>query len=165
MKTALPFEFIVNKELNTVQVTKEFAANLDQVWEAFTNPEILDQWWAPKPWRAKTKSLEFKIGGRRLYAMCGPEGEEHWALADFTAVKPKTNFKYLDAFCDSMGNLTDELPRSEWNIDFIDKGKSTLVSITIQHKTLSDLEKIIQLGFKEGFAIAINGLEEIFSAV
>lgn len=157
----LPFDFTVNKETNTVYVKKEFAANSDLVWDVYTQPELLDQWWAPKPWLSKTKSMEFTVGGRRIYAMVGPEGEEHWALADYTSISPKTNFKFLDAFCDAEGNLNKEMPRSDWNLDFVDKGNTTLVNITIKHHTLADLEGIIAMGFKEGFTMALNNLDEI----
>lgn len=163
MNSNLTFDFTVNKETSTVIVKREFAAELPMVWDAYTKPEILDQWWAPKPWVSKTKSMDFKVGGRRIYAMCGPEGEEHWALADFTSITPKTNFKFQDAFCDKDGNISDEMPRSDWNLEFIDNNSSTLVNIVIKHQTLSDLEKIIEMGFKEGFSMALDNLDELLS--
>jgi len=159
------FDFTVNKETNTVYVKKEFAAELDLVWDAYTQSDLLDKWWGPKPWFAKTKSMDFKEGGRRLYAMCGPEGEEHWALADFTSISPKTNFQFLSGFCDSDGNINNEIPRSVWNIDFIDKEDTTLVSIAIKHDTLANLEQLLAMGFKEGFTIALNGLDELFANI
>ncbi|MCX2679288.1 SRPBCC domain-containing protein [Galbibacter sp. EGI 63066] len=161
MKSNLSFEFTVNKETKTVEVKREFGAGLSLVWKVWTDQELLDQWWAPKPWVSKTKSMEFKVGGRRLYAMCGPEGEEHWALADYTVISPKTNFKFLDAFCDKDGNLNDEFPRSNWNVDFKEGEGTTMVNILIKHKELSDLEKIIAMGFKEGFTTAMDGLDEL----
>jgi uncharacterized protein YndB with AHSA1/START domain len=108
--------------------------------------------------------MEFKEGGRRLYAMVGPKGEEHWAIADFSSITPKSNFKYLDAFTDSQGNLNPDFPRSNWNVDFSPQGDLTIVDITIKHKNLADLEAIIQMGFKEGFTIAMEGLDEIFAS-
>jgi uncharacterized protein YndB with AHSA1/START domain len=108
--------------------------------------------------------MNFKEGGQRLYAMVGPEGEEHWALADFTSITPKTNFKYLDAFCDSEGNLNVDFPRSDWDVSFDEQNGSTFVNIAIKHENLSDLEKIIEMGFKEGFTIAVEGLDKIFEA-
>lgn len=107
--------------------------------------------------------MDFKEGGRRLYAMVGPQGEEHWAIADFTSISPKTNFKYLDAFSDSEGNLNTDFPRSNWNVNFSEQGNSTIVDIAIKHDKLSDLEKIIEMGFKEGFTIAMEGLDDIFA--
>ncbi|MES2780294.1 MAG: SRPBCC domain-containing protein [Bacteroidota bacterium] len=163
MNSNLAFEFIVDKATSTVTVNRAFAAKSSLVWDAFTKPEILDQWWAPKPWMARTKSMDFKVGGRRLYAMVGPEGEEHWALADFTSITPQTNFQYIDAFCDKDGNLNTEFPRMEWSFNFIDKGETTMVNMVSKHKNLADLEKILELGFKEGFTIALDGLDELFA--
>jgi len=157
----LNFDFTVNKKTNTVHVTRDFNADASLVWDVFTKPELLDQWWAPQPWKSETKSMDFTEGGRRLYAMVGPEGEKHWAIADFTSITPKTNFKYLDAFTDADGNLNDEMPRSDWNLDFIDKGETTTVDIQIRHKDLADLEMIIQLGFKEGFSMTMKSLDEL----
>ena len=162
MKNNLLMDFTVNKETNTVHVKREFNASLPQVWSAWTEPQILDLWWAPAPWKSETKSMEFKEGGRRLYAMVGPEGEEHWALADYTSIDAKTNVKWLDAFCDSEGILNNELPRSDWDVTFSEKEDSTFVDLVIKHEKLSDLEAILQMGFKEGFTIAMEGLDKIF---
>ncbi|MDQ3073423.1 MAG: SRPBCC domain-containing protein, partial [Bacteroidota bacterium] len=56
---------------NRLQITREFAAPVEQVWNAWTNSEILDLWWAPKPWKTETKSMNFSVGGRWLYSMAG----------------------------------------------------------------------------------------------
>ena len=163
MKSNLLMNFTVDKENNTVNVKREFNDSLSQVWSAWTEPQILDLWWAPAPWKSKTKSMKFEEGGRRLYAMLGPEGEEHWAIADYTSIHPKTNVKWLDAFSDSEGNLNKEFPRSDWDVTFSEKDGSTFVDVVIKHEKLSDLEMIIQMGFKEGFTIAMEGLDEIFA--
>lgn len=163
MKNNLLFDFTVNKTTNTVSVTREFAADQSSVWDAFTKQEILDQWWAPKPWVSKTKYMDFKAGGRRFYAMCGPEGEEHWSIQDFTAITPKTNFKFLDAFTDQNENINPEMPGSEWSLDFSESDGVTSVSISIKHKTLADLEGILAMGFKEGFTMTLNYLEELLN--
>jgi uncharacterized protein YndB with AHSA1/START domain len=56
----LLFDFTVDKSTKTVFITKEFDAELSLVWDAFTKQEILDQWWAPKPWESKTKVMNFE---------------------------------------------------------------------------------------------------------
>ena len=164
METKLIVDFSIDKENNVVKVKREFAVPISKVWSAWTEGELLDQWWAPKPWKSKTKSMDFKVGGRRLYAMVGPEGEEHWALADFTAISPKTNFEFIDAFCDQDGSINKDLPRSDWNVDFIESGNTTMVQVTIKHQNLSDLETLIEMGFKEGFTMTLNELANIFSS-
>lgn len=161
MKASLLFDFNVDLQTNSVFVKKEFDAELSLVWDAFTKPEILDQWWAPKPWESRTKYMNFEVGGRRFYAMVGPGGEEHWSIQDFTAITPKAHFEFFDAFTDKDENINAKLPSSEWNLDFSEGSEVSAVSITIKHKTLSDLEQIIQMGFREGFTMTLNFLEEL----
>lgn len=163
MKNSLLMDFTVDKENATVIVQREFAASNSDVWAAWTEANILDMWWAPRPWKSRTKRMEFKEGGQRLYAMVGPEGEEHWALADYSSITPKSNFKYLDAFCDSEGNINPGFPRSAWNVDFSESGGITTVFVKIKHQKLSDLEMIIEMGFKEGFTSALEHLDEVFA--
>jgi uncharacterized protein YndB with AHSA1/START domain len=83
-------------------------------------------------------------------------------LADYTSITPKTNFHHLDAFCDKDGYISDAMTRSAWSVDFIDQGATTLVKVAIKHKKLEDLEKIIEMGFKEGFTMAMENLDELF---
>jgi len=155
----LLFDFTVDKTAKQVYVTKEFNAELPLVWDAFTKQELLDQWWAPKPWASKTKSMSFKEGGRRFYAMVSPEGQEHWSIQDFTSINPTTNFKFVDAFTDKDEVINSAFPSSEWDLNFSEQNNTTIVKITIRHKTLEALEQIIQMGFKEGFTMTLNELE------
>ena len=97
-KNNLVFDFTVDKAAKMVFITREFDADLSLVWDAFTKPEILDQWVAPKPWTSKTKFMDFKVGGKRFYAMISPEGQERWSIQEYTSISPKTNFKLFNAF-------------------------------------------------------------------
>jgi uncharacterized protein YndB with AHSA1/START domain len=164
MKNNLPFEFTVDKTTNTVFVNRTFAAELALVWDAFTKKEILDQWWAPKPWISKTKYMKFEVGGRRFYAMVSPEGQEHWSVQDYTAISSMTNFKFVSAFTDKDENINTAVASSNWNLDFIEANEVTTVRITIKHKTLADLEQLIQMGFKEGFTMTLNELDKMLGS-
>lgn len=157
-------DFSVNKENNTINVKREFSSPKKHVWAAWTEPDLLDQWWAPKPWKSRTKAMDFTEGGRRLYAMVGPEGEEHWALADYKSITPETNFTYRDGFCDSRGTINRDMPRSDWNVVFSESNGLTAVEIEIRYETLSDLEKVIELGMKEGLTATLEELAEILQA-
>lgn len=160
MTPAFPLDFVVNKGAKTITVTKEFHAPRAVVWDAYTRPEMLDKWWAPKPWRARTKSMDFRVGGRWLYAMVGPEGEEHWSNCNYLEIKAPESFTGLDGFTDAEGTLLPDMPRMKWNVSFTDKGKTTLVNVLITFDDLAQLEKIIEMGFKEGFTMALGNLDE-----
>jgi len=157
MKSNLLFDFIVDKENKTVTVKREFATNLDLVWDAFTKQELLDQWWAPKPFLSKTKIMNFEVGGRRFYAMVSPEGQENWAIQKYTSISPKTNFKFLNAFADKDEN--PNLPGSDWDLSFSEQNGTTTVHISIYNDSLERMEKMIEMGFKEGFTATLNQLE------
>ena len=163
MKNDLLFDFTVDKTTKTVVINREFAADLSLVWDAFTKQEILDQWWAPKPWVSKTKFMNFKVGGRRFYAMVSPEGQEHWSIQKFTSISPKTNFKMSNAFADKDEN--PELPGSDWDYNFSEQNGKTKVSITIYNESLARLEKMIEMGFKEGYAMSMKNLEELLATL
>src|SRR6187551_3821444 len=92
----------VNKNLETksIIVSRAFNAPIEAVWRAYTESELLDQWWGPEPWRAETKYMDFKPGGYWLYSMVGPEGERHWARMNFESIIPLKEFKGEDCFCD-----------------------------------------------------------------
>jgi len=163
MKNVLLFDFTVDKTTKTVFITREFDAGLSLVWDAFTKPEILDQWVAPKPWVSKTKFMDFKVGGRRFYAMVSPEGQERWAIQKYTSISPKTNFKMLNAFADKDEN--PELPGSDWDLNFSEQNGTTTVRITIYNESLARLEKMIEMGFREGYALSMKNLEELLTTL
>ena len=163
MKNGLFFDFTVDKAAKTVTITREFDADLSLVWEAFTKKEILDQWWAPKPWTSRTKVMDFKVGGRRFYAMVSPEGMERWALQQYTSITPKTNFKLLNAFADEHEN--PELPGSEWDLNFNEQNGTTTVRVSIYNESLARMEKMIEMGFKEGMTATMSHLEELLATL
>lgn len=155
----MQMDFIVDKEAKTVAITREFAAELALVWDAYTKQELLDQWWAPKPWMSRTKAMDFKVGGRRFYAMVSPEGVERWSVQKYTSITPKTNFKLFNAFADK--DETPELPGSDWDLNFSELDGTTKVSISIYNESLERLERMIELGFKEGISAQLKNLEEL----
>src|SRR5476651_1299950 len=138
MNNDMLFDFTVDKAAKTVFITREFKAGQSLVWDAFTKAELLDQWGAPAPMRAKTKYMDFKVGGRRFYAMISPDGQERWVLQEYTSITPKTNFKLYNSFADK-----DENPEpvgSEWHHNFSEQNGITTVSISIYNESLERMQ-------------------------
>lgn len=161
MNSNLLFDFSVNKESKTIHVTREFDANLPLVWDAWTKPEILDQWWAPKPYRTETKSLDFREGGMWLYAMISPKNKIHWSKADYKKIELQKLISWLDAFCDENGNDNVQKPRSLWTNIFTEENGITTVNVTLQHDSWEDIAAMIEMGFKEGFTMGLQNLDEL----
>jgi len=157
----MKMDFVVDKQTKTVSITKEFAFELSLVWDAYTKPDLLDQWWAPKPFASRTKVMDFRVGGRRFYAMVSPDGQERWALQKYTSISPKTNFKFFNAFADEDEN--PELPGSDWDLTFSEQDGTTKVSISIYNESLERLDKMVEMGFKEGTMAQLDSLEDLLA--
>ncbi|HEV7644033.1 MAG TPA: SRPBCC domain-containing protein [Pyrinomonadaceae bacterium] len=161
MNNDLLFDFIVDKPTKTVTINREFAAELPLVWDAYTKQELLDQWWAPKPLESRTKAMDFSVGGRRFYAMVMLDGTERWSVQKYKSITPKSNFKFFNAFADENENL--ELPGSDWDLNFSEENGKTKVSISIYNESLERLEKMIEMGFKEGYTMQMNNLDDLLA--
>ncbi len=150
-----------NKKLH---ITRFFDAAPAQVWEAWTNRELLDQWWAPKPWRAETRSMEFREGGKWMYAMVGPENTRDWCIVNYISIEPGKSFTGTDGFCDADGNANTDLPTMLWKVDFHPEADGTKVSVEVTFTSEADLEKIIEMGFEAGFTAALENLDALLEA-
>lgn len=146
-----------------VIITREFEAPLEQVWKAWTESNLLDIWWAPRPWKAETKKMDFREGGVWLYAMVGPDGEKSWCRVDFQTIVPNKSFTADDAFCDEEGKITQDFPSMHWKNEFTETGTGTKVEVEISFAEVADMEKIIELGFEEGFTAAHGNLDELLA--
>ena len=165
VKNNLLFDFTVDKATNTVFITREFAAELSLVWDAFTKPEILDQWGAPEPWTTQTISMDFKVGGRRFYKMISPGGHEYFSVQDFTSISPKINFKYISGMSDKDENINPEFYGAENNLDFREANGVTTFRMNIKYKDLATLEMMANNRFKEGFTMTLNILEKLLATL
>ena len=157
------FDFSVNKETKTVYMTREFNADLELVWEAWTTAELLDQWWGPKPFVTKTKVMNFEVGGRRFFAMVSPDGQERWFVQKYTAISPKTNFKTYNTFADADENR--ELPGSDWSFSFSEQNGTTKVSITVYNESFARMERMIEMGAIQGCAAQFKNLDEVLKKI
>jgi uncharacterized protein YndB with AHSA1/START domain len=165
MKPNLQFDFLVDKKNNTLTVKREFAATRQLVWDCYTKSELLEQWFAPKPFRAKTKTMDFREGGHWLYAMVDPQGTEHWGRMDYIKIQPIEKYAGLDGFCDSNGVLNPKLPRANWDVTFHDRGKNSMVETIVTYKSLTDLETVIQMGMKEGLTLTLESLDDLLQTL
>ncbi len=161
MKNNLQFDFIADKANNTLTVRREFLADRPLVWDCHTKSELLDQWFAPAPLTTKTKSMEFREGGHWHYAMVEPNGTEYWGLTEYRKIQPVDYYTATDAFSNEAGDINADLPRAEWVVTFTDKGENAVVETVVTYKSLSDLEKVINMGMEEGMMATLSKLDEL----
>lgn len=145
----------------TMHIVREFKAPRQKVWSAWTESNKLDQWWGPKPWNAKTKTMDFKEGGHWLYAMVGPEGDTHWSICIYKAIDAPNSFKSICKFCDENGTPLDDFPAMYWLVEMSENNGVTIVNVTITFDDIFGLEQLVKMGFETGFTMGLNQLEEL----
>jgi uncharacterized protein YndB with AHSA1/START domain len=161
MKGNLQFDFLTDKENNTLTIKREFAAEQQLVWDCYTQSELLDQWFAPKPLTTKTRSMDFSEGGTWIYAMVEPNGTEYWGRTDYLRISPIDGYTALDGFCDNNGVLNTDLPRANWDVRFTASGEHAIVTTIVQYQSLADLEIVIQMGMEEGLSSTLERLDDL----
>ncbi len=144
-------------------VTRRFNAPINKVWNAWTDPALLEKWWGPKPWTAVTKSMDFKAGGLWLYKMTGPDGEGQWCRVDIHTVDAPNGFTSTATFSDENGIKTGTFPEGHWKVQFITDGDGTRVETTLTFDDIADMEQLVAMGFEGGFSMGLNQLEELLA--
>lgn len=161
MKPDLHYSFQADMQTNRLTIRREFDAPKDLVWDCYTKADLLDQWFAPEPFTAKTKSMAFKEGGHWHFAMVDPDGNEHWVRFDYETITPKDGYHAQDAFSDSDGGINRNMPVSKWDVTFEDATPRTLVQIVSTYETPEALQKVIDMGMQQGMEATLAQLEKL----
>lgn len=161
MSTSAFFRFTEDRKNKKILVERSFNAPVAAVWAAFTRPEILDMWWAPKPWKAVTRNMVLKDGGHWHYCMEGPKNEKQWCLFEYETIYPEISYSGHDTFCDENGVPDEKQPRMHWHNAFRKEENITVLHIEISFKKVADMDTILEMGFKEGFSMALANLDTV----
>ena len=155
--------FIFEKDVTskTIHVEREFNAPVNIVWKAWTDPLVLEKWWGPKPWIAKTKSMDFRVGGSWLYAMEGAEGQQHWSNVTFTLIEIERRFATEAVFSDEHGHPAPGAPIAHWDNKFISLDNKTRVIVDLSFGKEADFKLMVEMGFEGGFTMGLNQLDAL----
>ena len=91
-------------EIERMVVTRVFDAQRELVWKAWTDPKHVMQWWGPKGFTAPVCEIDFRVGGKFLYCMRTPDGQEGWNAGEYYEIVPHEKIVSLMYFSDSKGN-------------------------------------------------------------
>lgn len=158
------FVFEADLAAKKISISREFNAPVEKVWKAFTDPDVLVKWTAPKPFTAETKIWDFAVGGASLYAMISPDGQKHWVYSKFTAIENGSLISSMGMFCDGDGNPALDGPKSYRDTKFssID-GNRTKIEMVITFEDENTIKWFVEGGFKEGTVVTFTQLDELLS--
>lgn len=145
-------------------IERVFPADVARVWQALTDPAMLDLWWGPAPWKVETVHMDFRVGGYWHYAMKGPDGSTHYGRMDYLEIDPGKRFRSCDVFCDAEGKAVESLPRQDMDMQLVAEGKTTRLVSVVQYASVEDMNRILEMGMQEGLTIAQDQLETLLAA-
>ena len=132
--------------------------------ESLDDPYLLEKWWGPKPWVAKTKTMNFTVGGAWLYYMEGPASKQHWSHVRFTAIENGSRFAADAAFSDENGTVTPGAPLAHWDNKFVAAGNKTKVVVDISFDDEASMKMMVEMGFEGGFTMGLNQLDQLLAS-
>jgi uncharacterized protein YndB with AHSA1/START domain len=94
-------------ETERMIVTRVFDAPRELVWRAWTEPKYVMQWWGPEGFTAPSCKMDFRVGGKFLYCMRTPDGQEGWNAGEYHEIVLHEKIVFSMYFSDSKGNRVD----------------------------------------------------------
>ena len=158
-------EIIFNKDLDSASayISKIYDADVSSVWDHFTKSELLDQWWAPKPWKCETQKLDFRENGTWHYAMIGPDGEKIYSIVKFGEIMEHRSFDGEDAFSDDRGRIGESFPETKWLYGFTGIEQGTKLTVNLTFSSKDKMKEHLEMGFEDGFKTGLNQLEDLLN--
>ncbi len=96
-------EFVLDGQ--PMVITRLFNAPLPRVWRALTDPEQIMKWWGPEHFTSPEARVDFRVGGKYVFAMRDPDGNDYWSTGTYREIEPMTRIVYTDSFADAEGNV------------------------------------------------------------
>ena len=109
--------------------------------------------------------MEFKAGGYWHYAMITPDGQSFWSRIDYQTISPIDGYTALDGFSDEAGVVNPDMPRSRWEVTFTDANERTLVTTVVAYNSAEDVQKVVDMGMKEGMTSTLERLDELLLTI
>lgn len=86
-------------------ITRVFDAPRELVFKAWTDPELMAQWWGPKDFTTPACKIDLRVGGKYLFCMRSPDGQDYWGTGVYREIVPPERLVYTDSFADAEGNV------------------------------------------------------------
>jgi len=155
----------VEKDLDqlTITIVADFAAPVRRVWDAYTDPRQIERFWGPPTYPATFTRHDAAVGGRSVYKMTGPEGDEHWGSWDWTAVDAPNSFEVLDNFADETGTPAPDMPTTRMEFALAETAAGTRLTTTSHFASLDQMQQQLDMGMLEGIKEGMSQIDGVLA--
>jgi uncharacterized protein YndB with AHSA1/START domain len=155
---------VKNPEALTLNVTAEFDATPERVWQLWADPRQLERWWGPPTYPATVTAHDLRPGGRVNYYMTGPDGDQPRGLWEVVEVDPPRSLVFNDLFADDEGQPNPDIPGSTARVTIEAAGNGrTRMSIESKFPSPEAMEQMLGFGMEEGLKQAVGQIDAILA--
>ena len=141
-------------------ITREFDAPAHLLFEAFSRPEHVTQWFGPKGWPLTLCEMDFRTGGRYRFAMTGPDGKQNTPFGGtYLEIVPDRKIKYDNRW---------EMPGAETMIvtfTYEERGGRTKLTIHTLFASAAMKQMHLGGGYEQGVGSALDQLASFVAAM
>lgn len=146
-----------------IVITREFEAQRQLVWDVWTQPKHVERWFGPKGFTTRVDALDFKVGGRAVYVMIGPDGTEYPSSGVYQEIVPIEKIVTTDEFGDGFEEAHPDMDLPQGMVStflFDDLGERTKLTLITAHPTVDDKKKHEAMGVVDGWNTTLDKLAE-----
>lgn len=147
----------------TMTVVAEFAASIERLWDAYTDPRQIEKFWGPPTWPATFYRHDVYPGGRSQYTMSGPDGERSSGFWEFLSVDPGRAFEVRDGFANEDGSENAEMPSMRMTFVFDSTDAGSKLTTTTYFPSAEALEELIGMGMEDGMREAMGQIDAVLA--
>ncbi len=137
-------------------LARTIGAPREKVFNAWTEPTLLKQWFAPLPWTTTKVETDVRVGGTSLIVMRGLDGQEFPSYGVYLDVVKNERLVFTDAFTQAW--TLSEKPFMVVELTFEERGENTNYTARVHHWTISDREAHEKMGFHQGWVLCAEQL-------
>jgi uncharacterized protein YndB with AHSA1/START domain len=130
---------------NELLITRVFDAPREQVWKAWTDPDEIRKWWGPEHFTAPSIESDLQVGGKYLYCMRSPDGQDFWSTGTYREIVPMEKIVATDSFADEQGNV---VPASHYGMS--DFPLETVLTVTFEDENGKTKVTLRHIGIPAG---------------
>lgn len=147
----------------TLTVVGEYPVPVERLWEAYSDPRLLERFWGPEAWPAKFTRHDFTVGGWSNYTMTGPDGAQSSGWWKFLAIERHRRFEIEDGFSAADGTPDTTLPTMRMSFNFEATATGSRFTGVTRFASLESMEQLVKMGMIEGLRSAMGQLDAVLA--
>ena len=144
---------------NELVLTRLIDAPRENLFRCWTEPQLIKQWFAPRPYTTPVAEVELRVGGHNLVIMKSPEGQEIPCPGTYLEIVPGRKLVFTDAYTGDW--IPSGKPFMTAILTFEDEDGKTRYTARVRHWNREDYETHEKMGFHQGWGQCADQLAEL----